>query len=89
MIIIFVFKLIFTAIQDCSNHPNIDIDRIKPIAVCGVEVETTCTHDGWTVIQSRGQFSWFPNDYFSKKTWADYKRGFGAPGKKEIKGVKF
>ena len=34
---------------------------------------------GWTVIQSRGQFG-NPPDYFSKD-WANYKAGFGVPGK--------
>ena len=73
---------IVSATRDCSDYPNIDIDRIKPIVVQGREVETTCTSDGWTVIQSRGQFTWFPIDYFSRKTWVDYRTGFGAPGVK-------
>ena len=38
-----------------------------------------CTKDGWTVIQSRGQFG-NPKDYFSVKQWQDYKNGFGEPG---------
>ena len=38
-----------------------------------------CPGDGWTVIQSRGQFG-NPQDYFSVKTWEDYKNGFGEPG---------
>ena len=37
-----------------------------------------CLEDGWTVIQSRGQFG-NPADYFNK-TWAEYKAGFGTPG---------
>ena len=37
-----------------------------------------CLQDGWTVIQSRGQFG-NPPDYFNK-TWEEYKTGFGTPG---------
>ena len=39
---------------------------------------TYCLQDGWTVIQSRGQFG-NPPDYFNK-TWAEYQAGFGTPG---------
>ena len=42
-------------------------------------VKTYCTGDGWTVIQSRGQFG-NPKDYFSIKKWEEYKNGFGEPG---------
>ena len=42
-------------------------------------VSTFCTNDGWTVIQSRGQFG-NPPDYFSKKLWSEYVAGFGTPG---------
>ena len=38
-----------------------------------------CLKDGWTVIQSRGQYG-NPIDYFYK-AWAEYKDGFGKPGK--------
>ena len=37
-----------------------------------------CLPGGWTVIQSRGQFS-NPVDYF-QKDWNDYVQGFGFPG---------
>ena len=36
-----------------------------------------CLQDGWTVIQSRGQFG-NPTDYFNK-TWAEHRAGFGTP----------
>ena len=42
-------------------------------------VQTYCTEDGWTVIQSRGQFN-NPKYFFSSKLWNDYKIGFGFPG---------
>jgi len=38
-----------------------------------------CKADGWTVIQSRGQFG-NPKEYFAK-TWAEYVSGFGEPEK--------
>ena len=38
-----------------------------------------CMADGWTVIQSRGQYG-NGEDYFYN-TWAEYKAGFGTPGK--------
>ena len=37
-----------------------------------------CLDDGWTVIQSRGQFG-NPKDYFLRK-WDAYVKGFGEPG---------
>ena len=42
-------------------------------------VNTYCLEEGWTIIQSRGQYG-NPIDYFFK-TWAEYKDGFGKPGK--------
>ena len=42
-------------------------------------VDAYCLEEGWTVIQSRGQYG-NPVDYFFK-TWAEYKNGFGKPGK--------
>ena len=38
-----------------------------------------CTRDGWTVIQSRGQFN-NSKDLFSTKRWEEYETGFGEPG---------
>ena len=37
-----------------------------------------CDQDGWTVIQSRGQFG-NPVDYFFRN-WTEYVAGFGVPG---------
>jgi hypothetical protein len=46
-------------------------------------VQTLCKSDGWTVIQSRGNFSAYPKDYFSNKTFKEYQAGFGTPGVKK------
>ena len=40
--------------------------------------EVFCDPEGWTVIQSRGQFE-NPVDYFYKN-WDEYVKGFGEPG---------
>ena len=45
-----------------------------------LNVSVYCLQEGWTVIQSRGQFG-NPTDYFNK-TWAEYQDGFGTPGMK-------
>ncbi len=42
------------------------------------KVKVQCMDDGWTVIQSRGQFG-NPKDYFLRK-WDSYVAGFGEPG---------
>ena len=41
-------------------------------------VDAYCLEDGWTVIQSRGQYG-NPKDFFYKN-WESYKAGFGTPG---------
>ncbi len=41
--------------------------------------------DGWTVIQSRGQFG-NPGDYFLRG-WDSYVKGFGVPGKEHWLGL--
>ena len=40
--------------------------------------QTFCTSDGWTVIQSRGQFGNSPDFFY--KNWEEYKKGFGEAG---------
>jgi len=55
---------------------------VKTIYIKNQPVQTFCTDDGWTVIQSRGQFN-NPKDFFSLKLWNDYKYGFGTPGKNQ------
>ena len=48
-------------------------------------VQAACLEGGWTVIQSRGQYG-NPSDYFNKG-WAEYKAGFGTPGKEHWLGL--
>ena len=43
-------------------------------------VDAYCLEEGWTVVQSRGQYG-NPTNYFYK-TWTEYKDGFGKPGNK-------
>ena len=45
-----------------------------------------CDEDGWTVIQSRGQFG-NPIDYFYRY-WEDYAAGFGEPGREHWLGLR-
>ena len=40
--------------------------------------DVNCLQEGWTVIQSRGEFG-NPADFF-KKIWHEYEKGFGTPG---------
>ena len=75
--------------MDCGEHfENLPIGYklkgVKTIYIKNQPVETYCTEDGWTVIQSRGQFN-NPKDFFTTKLWNDYKTGFGTPGKRLAK----
>jgi hypothetical protein len=70
---------------DCGEYyENLPIGYslkgVKTIYINDRPVQTFCTEDGWTVIQSRGQFG-YPKDFFSEKLWTDYVAGFGTPGK--------
>jgi ficolin len=47
--------------------------------------EIYCMEEGWTVIQSRGQFG-NPEDYFYNG-WDDYVAGFGTPGQEQWLGL--
>ena len=47
----------------------------------GTEFPAYCDPEGWTVIQSRGQFG-NPIDYFNRN-WDEYVNGFGEPGEDE------
>ena len=38
-----------------------------------------CLEEGWLVVQSRGPFG-NPQDFFFKKNWEDYAKGFGKSG---------
>ena len=43
-------------------------------------IHVNCMEDGWTVLQSQGQFPGYPK-YFFNRGWKDYVNGFGIPGK--------
>ncbi len=63
---------------DCSDSPpGVTIIGLSPISTKKVPVY--CAEDGWTVIQSRGQFG-NPVDYFYRG-FSSYEEGFGVPGK--------
>ena len=51
---------------------------VQEIQIDGELVTVECTIDGWTVIQSRGQFG-NSADFFYKN-WESYKTGFGEAG---------
>ncbi len=58
----------------CLPSGNVYDIRIRP----GVTAKVFCVDDGWTVIQSRGQFG-NPVDYFHRN-FTSYQDGFGVPG---------
>ncbi len=59
---------------DCSKSPP-GVRKISLAPVGPASLEVACADDGWTVIQSRGQFG-NPIDYFVRK-WNSYLNGFG------------
>ena len=67
-----------------SEECNDNLDGISggqlTINISNSKVPVPCTPDGWTVIQSRGQFN-NPKDFFYK-TWSEYVAGFGTIGQK-------
>ena len=70
------------AVKDCydvflSNGSLPGIYTIQPDSEH--QFEAYCLSDGWTTIQSRGQFG-NPKDFFLRK-WDDYVTGFGEPGR--------
>ncbi len=81
MTLFYNFILNTLVTDDCGyyyEHLN-QTGGVKTILIHGQLVQTYCTEDGWTVIQSRGQFG-NPKDFFSAKLWTDYVAGFGTPG---------
>ena len=71
-------------IIDCSDlyaRPGY-YPGVKPLGMNpenkSVAVHVACDAEGWTVIQSRGQFG-SPVDYFLRG-WDEYVQGFGEPG---------
>jgi len=84
MTLVYNFILNILVTVDCGyyyEHLNQSDGRdgVKTIFIHDQPVQTYCTEDGWTVIQSRGQFG-NPADFFSAKLWTDYVAGFGTPG---------
>jgi hypothetical protein len=80
-LLIKIYILEITA-KDCEDYQVIDdnfVEGIYKIRIGGSVLEVFCTADGFTVIQSRGQFN-FSKDFFSSKTWEDYQHGFGELG---------
>ena len=83
ILLLFILSLIIT-IGDCEEYTSRQNKDSKSGSVQSIniqrkQVKTYCTFDGWTVIQSRGQFN-NSKDFFSNKFWDDYKAGFGTPG---------
>ena len=58
-----------------------DISGVQEIIFTpgGEASEVLCDSEGWTIIQSRGQFG-NPEDYFFRN-WENYTAGFGIAGK--------
>ncbi len=52
---------------------------VHEISMGSNKTKVQCDPEGWTVIQSRGQFG-NPQDYFNRG-WDDYVRGFGIAGR--------
>ena len=78
--------LFITVAYDCSDSPNPQDGTFLLTDFNGGTFQTACDSDGWTVIQSRGQFG-NPQDYFFRN-YAEYEKGFGEPGKEHWLGLK-
>ena len=68
-------------VSDCGEayelngfRPTVTVMKLST----GGTYEAECSAEGWTVIQSRGQFQ-NPKDYFLRD-WEQYVQGFGIPG---------
>ncbi len=74
-------------LHDCrelmESQPNMTsgVYEIQPNG-SEVPVQVKCHSDGWTVIQSRGQYG-NPVDYF-RRSWKPYVDGFGVAGKMNL-----
>ena len=72
--------------QSCGDMSDTDHAGVFTIKLeSGNKVQVYCTKDKWTVFQSRGNFG-NPKDFFNR-TWAEYKAGFGEPGKEHWLGL--
>ena len=74
-------QLAIFAVKDCYEVKEAGLS-LPGTYDLQIDPDTTskafCEVDGWTVIQSRGQYG-NAQDYFYKN-WNDYKEGFGVPG---------
>ncbi len=59
---------------------------VNKVKIGSAEVDVACDANGWTVIQSRGQFAGNPQTLF-EKDWAGYKAPFGEAGKEHWIGL--
>ena len=75
------FDILKCVVTDCydvflANQTLPGVYTIQPDSEH--EFNAFCLPDGWTTIQSRGQFG-NPEDFFLRN-WVDYVNGFGEPG---------
>ena len=59
--------------KDCNEQKRNELKASYKIP------KVQCLEEGWTVIQSRGPYG-NPRDFFFKKNWEDYAKGFGKSG---------
>ena len=80
--------------MDCTDlarngtATNDSVQSLSYIDRFGVRVtyKAQCTGEGWTVVQSRGQFGNDPLMF--KKKWTEYEQGFGTPGEEYWLGLR-
>jgi hypothetical protein len=81
--VINITNAIITApFRDCYDINQLGVKLPGEYTIQVTEETSTpvfCMEDGWTVIQSRGQFG-NPKDYFYQP-WNTYLEPFGTPGK--------
>ena len=64
-------------LDNMSSEEENEVGSSDPIAESRM-VQMKCDPDGWTVIQSRGQFGNLPRYFFRSRE--AYQDGFGEPG---------
>ena len=74
-----------SAVADClevheRNMPLPQFYQLGSVSANYQIPKVQCLEEGWLVIQSRGAFG-NPRDYFLRKNWEAYSKGFGTPGK--------
>ncbi len=76
--------------NDCAEIKAMEGHLYKPgpkhIHIKGIDVQVECDDDGYTVIQSRGQFGNDENYFY--RNWTDYLSPFGTPGEEFWLGLK-